>query len=152
MNEKFDQANSESKKCSVLLDILEPLAKAKDQLKLDWEQHQIVLLKNQDNILPFSSEEEILVIGDFWNMPRYQGAGSSLINPLNLVSPKEGHPYKDRVTFSKGYDVTTSEIDIELINQAVNLAKSAKKVIILAGLTDLYESEGFDRTNKRSVI
>ena len=41
----------------------------------------IVLLKNEDNILPLQPGTKVAVIGDFAQTPRYQGAGSSLVNP-----------------------------------------------------------------------
>lgn len=142
-----------------VLAVLELLLRSKEAAKpnftYDADSHHVlarevseesaVLLKNEGSILPLDINDEILVVGDFWNQPRYQGSGSSLINPMHLVAPKDGHPAPEKVTFAQGYDIHTSEVKEALLTEAVEKAKSAKKVVILAGLTDLYESEGFDR-------
>lgn len=104
-----------------------------------------VLLKNTEQILPLDPSEEVIVMGDFAYKPRYQGAGSSLVNPNTLSIPMKCHPYLDKVVYCRGYDERYESSNHTLIEQAVQLAKSNKKVIILAGLTDSFESEGFDR-------
>lgn len=106
-----------------------------------------VLLKNEARILPLSKDEHILVIGDFGIKPRYQGAGSSHVNPISLSIPMKSHPYQDKVTFCRGYDERYESTNHTLIEQAVSLARSGEKVIILAGLTESFESEGFDRSH-----
>ncbi len=104
-----------------------------------------VLLKNE-GVLPLQKSEKVLVLGEFAKKPRYQGAGSSQINPhkvdnalrtLDLI----GAEYD----YFHGYSITSPEPDELKINKAVELAKNAKKVVIFAGLTDDYESEGYDR-------
>lgn len=104
-----------------------------------------VLLKNE-GILPLQKNELISVIGEFAEKPRYQGAGSSLINPYRTDSickelDLKGIPYN----YAKGYSVKTDKADPELIEEAKKATEGADKVIIVAGLTDSYESEGFDR-------
>ena len=106
----------------------------------------MVLLKNEDNILPLDKSEKIAFIGEMAKSPRYQGAGSSLINPTELDSAyneflKNGY----RVAYSRGYDKTTDIPDERLINSAVALSEKADVVVVFAGLTEVYESEGFDR-------
>ena len=105
-----------------------------------------VLLKN-DGILPLKKGSDIAIIGEFAKTPRYQGAGSSLINPAKIdtacsIMDAKGYPYE----YAKGYSVKTDKVDSVLIDQAVKIAKVHEYVIIYAGLTDSYESEGFDRT------
>ena len=106
----------------------------------------MVLLKNEDNILPLDKSKKIAFIGEMAKSPRYQGAGSSLINPTELDSAyneflKNGY----RVAYSRGYDKATDIPDERLINSAVALSEKADIVVVFAGLTEIYESEGFDR-------
>jgi len=105
----------------------------------------MVLLKNED-VLPLSKEEKIAVIGEFAEKPRYQGAGSSLINPTRLDTIC-GHLDDKEINYeyTKGYNINSDKPDLLLIADAKKLAASVEKVIIVAGLTDDYESEGFDR-------
>jgi beta-glucosidase len=103
-----------------------------------------VLLKNE-HLLPLTSTDRILIVGDMAKNPRYQGSGSSLITPTKLPSlldalNNEQIPY----TYTSG----TGQKDIRdeaLLNEALSLAKQAKVVVIMAGLPETYESEGFDR-------
>ncbi len=127
----------------------------KQNYSCDMEEHHelatkiasesMVLLKN-DGILPLDKNKKIAVIGEMAKNPRYQGAGSSLINPVKVDDAftqllKEGY----HIAYSKGYDKSTDEPDENLIAAAVNLAKKADIVLVFAGLTEIYESEGFDR-------
>ncbi|MDR0846283.1 MAG: glycoside hydrolase family 3 C-terminal domain-containing protein [Lactobacillales bacterium] len=95
-----------------------------------------VLLKNEDNILPLKNGAKIAVIGEFAKKPRYQGAGSSRTNPLMLDNPFDA-------LVSLGLDVTYA--DGNDLNEVKMLAETSDIVIAFAGLTDDYESEGFDR-------
>lgn len=100
-----------------------------------------VLLKNEDTILPILKKENTAFIGSMAEKSRYQGAGSSHINPWKLVSTIEACP---EVAYAKGCneDGSTNET---LLKEALELAKTKEKVVVFAGLTDSYESEGFDR-------
>jgi beta-glucosidase len=106
-----------------------------------------VLLKN-DGILPVTAGCFIAVIGEFARVPRYQGAGSSKVNPHKITSAidaleKSGIPYE----FSRGYALNSKENADELITQAEKTARGKDAVLIFAGLPDEYESEGFDRSH-----
>ncbi len=103
----------------------------------------MVLLKNEDGILPLAENTKVALIGSMADMPRYQGAGSSHINPTKLTSLRSALPH---AAFSPGCraDGTT---DDALIAEAVKTAKNADRVILCAGLPDTYESEGFDRAH-----
>ncbi|MCK5758113.1 MAG: glycoside hydrolase family 3 C-terminal domain-containing protein [Clostridiales bacterium] len=108
-----------------------------------------VLLKN-DSILPMDKESKVAIIGEFAKKTRYQGAGSSIINPYridNICSALDeaGINYD----YAAGYNIKTDTINTILIEEAKKLAGSVEKVILAAGLTDNYESEGFDRTHLR---
>ena len=113
-------------------------------------EESIVLLKNQDNLLPWScsDDEDIAVIGNLAKEFRYQGSGSSRINPYKLVSfidhlDNIGAKY----TFEPGYNRVGNELNEELLSAAVELAKTKQKVVLFVGLTDDYESEGYDRSH-----
>lgn len=104
-----------------------------------------VLLKNEEHILPLKKEEKIALIGVMAKEPRYQGAGSSHINPTKLEKLTEQMP---EAIYAAGCDIRGDTTE-ELLAEAVKAAKEAEKVIICAGLTDSYESEGFDRENMK---
>jgi beta-glucosidase len=102
----------------------------------------IVLLKNENKILPLGRGDKLAIIGNFAKIPRYQGAGSSLVTPTrveNLVDNLEAR-------FAAGYNLM-GKTNPGLIKEAKQLAASADKVVVVVGLTFLEESEGFDRTS-----
>lgn len=108
----------------------------------------IILLKNDDKILPLNIEEEITVIGALADEIRYQGSGSSRINPYKLVSFIEHlETKKHNYTYAPGYKFSNDGFDQNLLNDAVKIAKASKNVVIFVGLTDSYECEGYDRAN-----
>ncbi len=107
----------------------------------------MVLLKNQDGLLPLGEGEPIAVIGKFAKAPRFQGGGSSHINcfkETSLMDALEGVP---GITYAQGYDILSEEPDEALIAQAVEAARAAKVAVVVAGLPDAFESEGYDRTH-----
>ena len=109
-----------------------------------------VLLKNEKAILPIniSKRQDIAIIGRFAKSPRFQGAGSSLVNPTRLENSLEQFKNlpdsKLRVSYAQGYHANGETTDA-MVNEAVALAKKADITIVYAGLPDNYESEGFDR-------
>lgn len=112
-------------------------------------EESIVLLKNQDNILPLKPGTKVAVIGDFARKPRYQGAGSSLVNPA-----KEPESILDRigeydivmVSYEQGY-VRNRPPKMDLLRKAKEAAKGADVVLFFGGLDEISESEGLDRTH-----
>ena len=100
-----------------------------------------VLLKNQDDILPLREGDSIAIIGYMAQSLRYQGAGSSHINPTHLSQPLDFLP---GVSYAPGCDERGDTTDA-LIAEAVTAAKAAKTAVVFAGLPGRYESEGFDR-------
>ena len=108
----------------------------------------IVLLKNKDAVLPLSATKEtVAVIGALAVDPRYQGTGSSKVNPSRLTLPlDEIRKYDPSIAYAKGYDPDTDDADDALEKEALALAATVDKVVVFAGLPDRYESEGFDRT------
>lgn len=108
-----------------------------------------VLLKN-DTLLPLDNSEKICVVGEMFEKTRYQGSGSSMINPAFLSTPKSA--FDDNgvsYVYEKGYKENQIKPNKELIDKAINLAKGYEKIVVFAGLTDYVESEGADRENMR---
>jgi len=127
-------------------------------------EQSMVLLKNENNLLPINSsfspdshnskKRKITIIGSMAKKPRYQGAGSSKINPIKIDCPYDEladifNNTDIELCFSEGYSSDNTKNctnnDSILLEEAINTAKSSDVVIIFAGLTERYESEGFDR-------
>ncbi|NLC16398.1 MAG: glycosyl hydrolase [Clostridiales bacterium] len=120
------------------------------QLAKKIAQNSIVLLKNDDNFLPFSQDQKLLVIGALAKYPRYQGSGSSKINPYKLESFLEGLDSQNiSYEYLDGYNIDNDNVDYELISQAVSSCKNHKNIAVFIGLTEEYESEGYDRKHMR---
>ena len=110
----------------------------------------MVLLKNEDGILPLKKEDGIAFIGEFATKPRFQGGGSSHINSFKTTSALEAAKAKGlKVTYAKGYDVQADDATDAQIAEAVEAAKQATAAVVFAGLPDAYESEGYDRSHMR---
>lgn len=110
----------------------------------------MVLLKNEDNILPLEKKGKIALIGAFAKNPRYQGAGSSRINPTRLDIPYdeiEKTAKNAEIIYSQGYSLDSFEINDEMINEAKEAALKADVTVIVAGLPDKFDSEGSDRNH-----
>lgn len=106
-----------------------------------------VLLKNEEKILPIPKNKKIALIGALAKEPRYQGAGSSHIIPTKLSSAMDGlNTLGVEYTYIDGYSLK-SQGDESLLKEAVEGAKGCDVAVIFAGLTDDYESEGFDRNS-----
>jgi beta-glucosidase len=123
-----------------------------DALAREAAGESIVLLKNAGNLLPLNLTEArtIAIIGAFAQRPRYQGAGSSQVNPTKVSTAyEELTKQADKgveFSYAAGYrdDGTTTD---ELITQAMEHAKGAQIAVVFAGLPDSFESEGFDRSS-----
>lgn len=104
-----------------------------------------VLLKN-DGVLPLNLDAKVAVIGAFARMPRYQGSGSSRINPK--IIDNIWYRLEQRgvaVEYADGYDPTTGDADERQLLEAEALAARSDVALVVAGLPARYESEGFDR-------
>ena len=108
----------------------------------------IVLLKNEDQILPLNKEDEIVFIGEFAKKPRFQGGGSSHINCFKVTGALDAAEGLN-VTYAKGFSADRDESTEEEFVQAVAAARKAKVAVVFAGLPDSFESEGYDRTHMR---
>jgi beta-glucosidase len=116
-------------------------------------QESAVLLKNDSNVLPLDPEpgSTVAVIGEFARTPRFQGAGSSQVNPTKLdVALEELQSAlagRADVQFAAGFGIGTTDNDKQLLQEAVELASGADHVMVFLGLPGDDESEGFDRTH-----
>ncbi|WP_133530733.1 beta-glucosidase [Halanaerobium saccharolyticum] len=117
------------------------------QLAREIAADSMVLLKNEESILPLAEDEKLGVVGSFAKKPRFQGGGSSNINPYQVDNAyAELEKYTDqKLAYAEGYSLESDEDDVKLIAKAKELAEKVDKVIIFAGLPDRYESEGYDR-------
>ena len=104
-----------------------------------------VLLKNEDGILPLKKDAKIAVIGAMAKNLRYQGSGSSHINPTGLSQPLDFLP--DAI-YAPGCD-DRGDTTEDLLSQAAKTAQEAEIAVIFAGLPNRYESEGFDRADMK---
>lgn len=100
-----------------------------------------VLLKNEGGLLPLSGPEDVVFIGHMAKQPRYQGSGSSRISPWRLTSACDACP---NIPFARGCD-EKGETTEAMLAEAIRAARAAGVAVVFAGLTEEYESEGFDR-------
>lgn len=112
----------------------------------------MVLMRNEHNMLPLGRENRgrLIVAGALAEKPRYQGAGSSHINPYKVTSLLDG--LRERGidhTFLKGYALDEEQKDGTLQDDILSALKEDDIVLVAAGLPDEYESEGFDRDHMR---
>jgi len=113
-------------------------------------EQSIVLLKNDDGMLPLKAGTKVALIGDFAETPRYQGAGSSVVNPTKLDSTRDviGNFPLEVIGFEKGYP-RVGPGDAALQAAAVALAQKAEVVLLYLGLDEISESEGLDRPHMK---
>ena len=110
----------------------------------------VVLLKNDGEILPLMTGQKVAVVGEFARTPRFQGAGSSQVNPTRVDTALDAlTAVLGDVTFAPGFRIDDEEIDDTLADEAVAAASTADVVLVFLGLPGSYESEGFDRTHLR---
>ena len=127
----------------------------KEKTDCDYEAHHAlakraavegaVLLKNEGGILPLKKDAKIAVIGAMAKSIRYQGSGSSHINPTKLSQPLDFLP---GTLYAPGCD-DRGDTTEDLLSQAAKTAQEAEIAVIFAGLPDRYESEGFDRADMK---
>lgn len=113
----------------------------------------IVLMKNDNGVLPLSKKGDLAVIGALASRMRIQGAGSSRVNPAkeeNLFEmlAKAATPAVG-ITYAQGYRVDTGTLDSVLVEEAIETARQCKSVLVLVGIPEEIESEGFDRKDMK---
>ncbi len=109
-----------------------------------------VLLKNEGELLPLKRECRVAVIGDFAARPRYQGAGSSMVNPQKVdeTLPMLEQYFPHKVGYAQGFERLDRE-NPALEAEALSLAGKAEAVLLYIGLPEGFETEGLDRTHMR---
>lgn len=123
------------------------------QLARKVASESMVLLKNEESILPLQREGSVALIGAFARKPRFQGGGSSHINPTQVddivdeMTRVAGDEVK--ITYAPGYRIEADDVDESLMADAIQTAQAADTAIVFVGLPDRYESEGYDRSHLR---
>ena len=112
-------------------------------------EESMVLLKNDENILPLKISEKVAFIGGFAKKPRFQGGGSSHINCFKVTNALDSVPSDAQVTYTEGFPADKDLYDDALATEALKAAREADKAVIFAGLPDSFESEGYDRSHMR---
>ncbi len=147
-----------------LLDVIfrtHDAAKQSNIVSFDVEKHHalaqkaaeeaIVLLKNEDNLLPLQESAKVAVIGDFAKVPRYQGAGSSMVNPTKMpesILECIDNSGLQMISFSQGY-CRNAKPNQELVDGAVKASANADAILVFAGLDEVKEAEGLDRKDMK---
>lgn len=106
-----------------------------------------VLLKNE-GALPLNRSESFLIVGDLFRKMRYQGAGSSLINPTKLTTPEMAFRSRNiNFEYVQGYREADEVAQQDLEKQTLEKAENYQTILFFGGQTDYVESEGYDRPN-----
>lgn len=112
-------------------------------------EESMVLLKNENHILPLKTSEKAAFIGGFARNPRFQGGGSSHINCFKTTNVLDSVPCDAQVVYAEGFPADRDFYDKALADEAVKAAAEADKAVIFAGLPESFESEGYDRSHMR---
>jgi len=126
----------------------------------DWQTHHelakkaaaesIVMLKNDEKLLPLAPDCKVALIGDFAITPRYQGAGSSMVNSTIVETMRDviGNCELTTIGCSQGY-VRSGDESAALVKEALELAAKADVILYCFGLDEISEAEGMDRNHMR---
>ncbi|MBR5825737.1 MAG: glycoside hydrolase family 3 C-terminal domain-containing protein [Clostridia bacterium] len=139
-----------------MLTLIEKSRKALGEYSYNKQEHHklaaeiyeksVVLLKNEDNILPLSKDKTVAVIGEMAEHPRYQGEGSSIIVPTKITNVLEGLREEGYTfTYAPAYSKKEDVLHKDMLEAALRTASEADTVLLFIGLTEEYEKEGFDR-------
>lgn len=125
---------------------------AHHELAIQAAAESAVLLKNEGGVLPLAHTARVAVIGGLAQTMRYQGGGSSHVNPTFhrdlLTVLAEDYP-DVKATFARGYRLKKDEVDEDFVSRALANAAESDVVIYCIGMPNGWESEGFDRTHLR---
>ncbi len=155
-NGSLDEAVVDKRADAMLSLMLKSKAALKDGYTYDKDAHNdlaakiasqsMVLLKNEGGLLPLAADKKIAVIGEMARAPRYQGAGSSILNPPRLTDAFEGlEACGVKASYAPGYDKKKDVVSETMVADARKVAADADIVLLFIGLTEEYESEGYDR-------
>ncbi|MEH7492606.1 glycoside hydrolase family 3 C-terminal domain-containing protein [Neobacillus niacini] len=158
---KLSESDLDSACTNLLKLVLKAIVQRKDGVEFDYEgdhdlarkisAESMVLLKNDEDLLPLKKDKKIAFIGAFAKAPRYQGGGSSHINSFKVSNAYDvaSQFMAGNLTYAQGYQTDSLENDANLVQEAVAVAKGADVAVIFAGLPESMESEGFDRSHMR---
>lgn len=108
----------------------------------------IVLLKNDNNVLPIKKEEKILIIGPYFKNPHIQGGGSSHVNPIKVISPfDEFKNLSNNFIYKQGFNIKNNKVNNKLEQEVLKIVNNFDKVIFFCGLEDGQETENYDRNS-----
>ncbi|WP_150275076.1 glycoside hydrolase family 3 C-terminal domain-containing protein [Paenibacillus tepidiphilus] len=110
----------------------------------------MVLLKNENGILPLQKNGRLAIIGEFAKNPRYQGGGSSHVNPTQLddaFAEMQAAAGGVSLEYAQGYELGSDGVNDALQQAAADAAARADAAVLFLGLPDRYESEGYDRSH-----
>lgn len=151
---RLDEAALTQRAAEVVRLALEARSNPKPQIDFDAHhalarkaaEQAMVLLRNEDDFLPLAPGAKVALIGDMAATPRYQGAGSSAVNPTRVSNAKDVIEASgiDLVGYAQGYR-RHSETDEALQREAVALARKSDVIVLYLGLDEVSESEGVDR-------
>ena len=109
-----------------------------------------VLLKNDNKALPLDKNVKLAVVGDMFDQMHYQGGGSALINAREVIDNKKAFDEEGiEYVFARGYDQNKRTVNRQLESAAIKVCKDSNIILYFGGLTDLSESEGYDRPNMK---
>ncbi len=112
----------------------------------------MVLLKNEEKVLPIREGEKVAIIGGFAEKPRYQGGGSAFTNSHTITSVVDVMDGYGPAVYAKGFPADEDIYTDDDFDEAVKAANEADKVLVFAGLPDSFESEGYDRSHMRLPV
>lgn len=157
INKELDEKYlDESVERIIKLSLETNLVLAKNKQKVNYDDHHkiakkiadeaIVLLKNKDNLLPLKAKTKVAIIGDFAKNPRFQGAGSSIVNPTKIDNTLENIDNYDFkfIGYEQGFK-RYGKKSKKLIKRAIKLAHKAEVLLVYLGLDEITEVEGLDR-------
>ena len=105
----------------------------------------MVLLKNENDVLPLKKEEKVLFVGDFLNFDKFEASGSSTVNARNIVGVKKAIGENGNIIYASGYSMNEKGLNESSLNESLTKAKDAAKVVLFMGLGEFDESESYDR-------
>ena len=159
---ELDEASIDASVASILSGIVRAIEGRKHSNFVDTEGHHtlarqvaeegIVLLKNENGLLPLAKTAKIAIIGQMAKAPRYQGGGSSRVHPTQVDTVYDSLCNKlgqSNISYASGYNLKSDHLAPDDLDTALRTAKQAEYAILFVGLPDHYESEGFDRLHMK---